>query len=251
MEPRPYLQSIQLNRDSIPSFDAYPFNISSIRNLSSLGFHADVTFIVGENGTGKSTLMEAIALSLGLSIEGGSNQVNFKTHENSSSLNRYVKAIRSYKRPAEYFFLRAESFYNVATYLENAYGKNTVEDETKLFKKYYGVSSLHECSHGESFMALLSNKLKGNGLYLFDEPEAALSPARQLAAIGHIHRLVQKQSQFIIATHSPILLAYPNAVVYQLAEEGIKQINYEETEHYLITKYFLNNYTEMIREIIK
>lgn len=234
MNAKPYLQRINFKRELITSFEEYPFNIPSINSLFSMDFHPDVTFIVGENGAGKSTLIEGIALSLGFGIEGGTKNVTYRTHNNASSLFKYLTTVKSFKKPNDSYFLRAESFYNVATYM----------DEVGYLKNY-GVSSLHECSHGEAFMATLTNKLKGTGLYIFDEPEAALSPTRQLAALSAINDLVIKNSQFIIATHSPILLAYPNAKIYQLDDSGIKSIKYEETEHFMVTKYFLNNHKEM------
>ena len=242
MEAKPYLKEILLNRENIPSFDGYPFHIPAIKNLTSLQFHPDVTFIVGENGSGKSTLIEGIAQYLGFGSEGGTKNSLFETHSNVSPLFEYLKGVKSFRKPADHYFLRAESFYNVATYMENVYES---EGDKILFAKQYGVKSLHECSHGESFMAMLTHKLKGQGLYMFDEPEAALSPTRQLAALTAIHNLVQQNSQFIIATHSPILLAYPNAAIYQLDDTGIRQVNYEETEHFMVSKHFLNNYQEM------
>lgn len=242
MQAKPFLKEIQLKREMVPSFDTYPFQIPAIRSLNSLKFHPDVTFIIGENGSGKSTLIEAIALQMGFSTEGGSKNSQFQTHNNSSQLFNYLTGIKSFKKPTDYFFLRAESYYNVATYMEDVY-----QNDREKFIKQYGVPSLHECSHGESFMATLSNRLSGNGLYILDEPEAALSPNRQMAALSLINRLVGENSQFIIATHSPILLAYPGATIYQLDDSGIKQVRYEETEHYMVTKHFLNNYTEMTR----
>jgi predicted ATPase len=236
---KPYLQSINFKRELVPSFEEYPFNIPAISTLLSMDFHPDVTFIVGENGAGKSTLVEGIALSLGFGIEGGTKNVNFQTHDNASPLSKYLATVRSFKKPNDSYFLRAESFYNVATYM----------DEVD-YTKGYGVRSLHECSHGESFMATLTNKLSGGGLYIFDEPEAALSPSRQLAALTAINNLVHRNSQFIIATHSPILLAYPNAKIYQLDDSGIRSVKYEETEHYMVTKYFLNNHKEMMEILL-
>jgi predicted ATPase len=208
MQAKPFLKEILLKRDTVPSFEAYPFHIPAIRNLSSLKFHPDVTFIIGENGSGKSTLIEAIALHMGFSTEGGSKNAQFHTHNNSSHLFNYLTGIKSFKKPTDYFFLRAESFYNVATYMEEVYDD---EISKKKFLELYGVNSLHECSHGESFITTLTNRLSGNGLYIFDEPEAALSPNRQMAALSLINTLVNENSQFIIATHSPILLAYPGA----------------------------------------
>ena len=240
MEAKPYLQEIQLKHEMVASYHEYPFCIPCIKNLSSLEFHEDVTFIIGENGAGKSTLIEAIALGLGFGIEGGTKNVQIATHNNNASqLCKYLKFVKSFKKPSDYYFLRAESFYNVATYMEEV--DYLIE---------YGGNSLHNYSHGESFMATLSNKLKGNGLYIFDEPEAALSPSRQLAAIAIIDKLVRNRSQFIIATHSPILLSYPNAAIYRLDDSGIRKIDYEETEHYMVTKHFLNNYKEMIEMLL-
>lgn len=238
LKEKPYLHQVIFQRDSIATFNEYPFTIPAFKNFDSLEFHEDVTFLVGENGAGKSTLIEAIALQLGFGIEGGTKNVQVKTHNNASKLQNHIKLTKSFKKPNDHYFLRAESFYNIATYME----------ETNYLKEY-GGKSLHKQSHGESFMATLLNKLKGNGLYLFDEPEAALSPTRQLAAIGAIDQLVKKNSQFIIATHSPILMAYPNATIYSLSSNGIQKIKYEETEHYIITKRFLNDYRSMIEEI--
>jgi predicted ATPase len=235
IKEKPYLRKVILKRDLIPSYDEYPFNIPAIKGLDSLEFHEDVTFIIGENGAGKSTLIESIALSLGFGIEGGTKNVQVQTHNNASRLHEYLKLVKSFKKPDDYYFLRAESFYNVATYMEEV-----------GYLEEYGGKSLHERSNGESFMATLTNKLKGNGLYLFDEPEAALSPTRQLSAIVAIHDLVKNNSQVIMATHSPILMAYPNAVIYQLSSSGIQKINYEDTEHYMVTKRFLNDYSNMI-----
>jgi predicted ATPase len=238
IKEKPYLREVSLQIDSIPSFDKYPFSIPALKNLDSLEFHEDVTFLVGENGSGKSTLLEAIALRLGFGIEGGTKNVQVKTHNNASVLQDYIKLTKSFKKPQDHYFLRAESFYNVATYMEDV-----------KYLQEYGGKSLHNQSHGESFMATLLNKLKGSGLYLFDEPEAALSPTRQLAAIAAIDQLVKKNSQFIIATHSPILMAYPNATIYLLNSNGIQKINYEESEHYIVTKRFLNDYQGMIEMV--
>lgn len=215
---------------------SYPFNIPAIKDLQSLDFHPDVTFFVGENGSGKSTLIEAIAVAMGFNAEGGTKQSTFSTTRTHSTLHNHLKTIKSFKHPKDGYFLRAESFYNLATLM----------DETG-YLAMYGGKSLHQQSHGESFMATLLNKLQGNGLYIMDEPEAALSPSRQMAAVSAIHQLVEENSQFIIATHSPILLAYPRSKIYSFSADGIDEIAYEDTEHYAVTRDFLNNHQAMIK----
>lgn len=241
MLERSYLRAIQFERDRVPRFDTYPFNIPALRNLSELSFHHEVTFLVGENGSGKSTLIEAIALALGFGPEGGTRAVMQETAKTTSSLHKYLVPVRGYRRPRDYFFLRAESFYNLATYMDR---------EAAGYLGSYGGKSLHAQSHGESFMATLTTKLRGKGLYLFDEPEAALSPSRQLAALIAIHQLVQAESQFIIATHSPILMAYPNARILLLKEGGIDEVAYEQTEHYAVTREFLTNHRRMLERLL-
>lgn len=238
-EDLPYLREIRLKRNDIKSFDKYPFNIPIVKTLDSLTFHPQVTFLIGENGTGKSTLIEAIAVSLGFNPEGGTKTSTFATRSSHSILHQYIKTIKSFKYPRNWYFLRAESFYNLATLM----------DETNYYHTYSN-KSLHEQSHGESFMATLTNKLKGNGLYIMDEPEAALSPTNQMAALTAIHKLVEKQSQFIIATHSPILLAYPNAKIYRFSNSGIERVSYQKTEHYTVTKDFLNRYQQMLNILL-
>lgn len=239
---KPYLREIELKRDKIESFEQFPFSVPAIKELDHLDFHPDVTFFVGENGAGKSTLIEAIAVAMGLNAEGGNKNTGFATEPTHSELDGFIKTIKSFKRPKDYYFLRAESFYNVATYLDQL-----VPPPIQGF----GGKSLHKQSHGESFMAILTNKLRGNGLYIMDEPEAALSPARQMAAISAIHQLVEEGSQFIIATHSPILLAYPRSKIYQFSGTGIYETSYEETEHYEITRDFLNRHDQMMKILME
>ncbi|PSU98291.1 AAA family ATPase [Photobacterium leiognathi subsp. mandapamensis] len=237
-EEKPYLREIELKREKIDNYDQFPFSIPAIKELDFIEFHPDATFFVGENGAGKSTLIEAIAVAMGLNAEGGNKNTGFATEQTHSELDRYIKTVKSFKRPKDYYFLRAESFYNVATYLDQLMPPPL---------QGYGGQSLHHQSHGESFMATISNKLCGNGLYIMDEPEAALSPARQMAALSEIHRLVEDGSQFIIATHSPILLAYPRAKIYQFSDSGIYETAYEDTEHYEITRNFLNRHQQMMK----
>ena len=210
-----------------------------MRHLQRLEFHPAVTFFIGENGSGKSTLLEAIALKLGFNAEGGGRNFNFATRETHSNLNEFITLERGVGHPTDNYFLRAESFYNLAS---------QVEDLGLEFG--YGKKSLHAQSHGEAFLSLLTNRLLGDGIYLFDEPEAALSPQRQLSVLTLLHRLVYHQSQMIIATHSPILLAYPNARIYEFSEKGIAKINYTDTEHYRITKDFLDRYERMLEILI-
>jgi predicted ATPase len=239
MNAKPYLREILLKRDQIAAYNRYPFNLPAIRELDRLAFHADVTFIVGENGSGKSTLLEGIAAAWGFNPEGGTMNFRFATRESHSELYTYLKLVRSSRRPRDGFFLRAESFFNVATNIDQI----GVVDS-------YGGRSLHEQSHGESFLSLMLHRFGGNGLYILDEPEAALSPSRQLAVLRRIHDLVQAKSQFIIATHSPILMAYPRAKILLLGESGFSEVRYEETEHFIVTKEFLNNPAGMLDEVL-
>lgn len=233
-----YLNKILLQR-SIER-NSYLHQLPAVQALQAnkeLAFPAPVTFLVGENSTGKSTLLEAIAVACGFNPEGGTKNFTFSTHQSHSDLYRALTPSRLH-RERDGFFLRAESFYNVATNideLDNAPGLGA-----PVIQSYGGVS-LHQQSHGESFLALVQNRFGGKGLYLLDEPEAALSPARQLTLLAEIHRLVFCDSQFIIATHSPILMAYPGAHIWQLSSKGIEAVAYEETEHYQLTLRFLEN----------
>jgi len=233
---RRYLEAVRLERNLVSDFSEYPFSIPSIQHLTRLEFHPAVTFFIGENGSGKSTLLEAIAVKAGFSAEGGDKQLQFGTHDTHSPLHDCLRLERSLGKPTDGFFLRAESFYNVASELEKI-GSGF---------RAYGGKSLHRQSHGESFLAVMTERLQGGGVYLFDEPEAALSPQRQLSVLTLMHRLVRHQSQLIIATHSPILLAYPRARIFQFTQDGISEVKYTETEHFLITKDFLNRHERML-----
>ncbi|WP_068776113.1 AAA family ATPase [Paenibacillus sp. FJAT-26967] len=241
-----FLRRMQIMRPDLPSLNQYPFNIEALKQMNQLDFHPKVTYIIGENGMGKSTLMESIAVALGFNPEGGTKNFTFSTEATHSNLHEYIRLIRGPQRPRDGFFFRAESYYNLATNIEQL-------DRDFSFgapvKDSYGGKSLHEQSHGEAFFATFIHRFGGQGLYILDEPEAALSPLRQMAMLTRIHELVREQSQFIISTHSPILMAYPDSVIYNLSAEGIEMKNYEETDHYLITKQFLNNREKMLKEL--
>ncbi|WP_193564929.1 AAA family ATPase [Clostridium estertheticum] len=238
MKNNQYLRHVELCREKIQSFSKYPYCLSAIKNLSILDFHPKVTYLVGENGTGKSTILEAIAVAYGFNPEGGTRNFNFSTKDTHSDLHKNLKLVKGVKRPNDGFFLRAESFYNVATNIDEIDGSNS-----------YGGISLHSQSHGEAFLSLIRNRFSGNGLYILDEPEAALSPSRQMSLLVIMNELIRKGSQFIIATHSPIIMSYPDSIVYELSD-GIKEVKYKDTEHYKITKAFLDNPEKMLNILL-
>lgn len=225
-----YIISVELLKDDIKDNKNYPFSLPVVQFLEKIEFDKSVTFFVGENGTGKSTLLEAIAVQYGFNPEGGSKNFNFKTKQTHSVLEKSIHISRGCKKPKDEFFFRAESFYNLASNI----------DEIGVVDSY-GGTSLHEQSHGESFISLFLHRLRGFGLYLFDEPEAALSPQRQLAFVARMSELISQGSQFIIATHSPIILSYPRAKIIQISENGFKELSYKETECYDFYKTFINN----------
>lgn len=241
-----FIRSVKLNRDKVENFDEYPFSLPIIKNLDKIEFHPSVTFIVGENGCGKSTILESIAVSYGFNPEGGTKNFNFSTNDTHSCLHDFITIVKGVKKPKDGFFLRAESFYNVATNIDEL----NSESPSYSFMNSYGGKSLHKRSHGEAFFSLIMNKFTGNSLYILDEPEAALSPTRQMSLISRIDELVKQGSQFIIATHSPILMAYPNSFIYQIKED-IQKVKYEDSENYNITREFLNNYKKMIHILTK
>jgi predicted ATPase len=241
----PHLLAIRIDRSRGELRSEYAAELPAVRSLGQLDLHPHVTFFIGENGSGKSTLLEAIAVAEGFNAEGGTRNFNFASRESHADLFKWVQVVRSTRgrRRSDGFFLRAESFYNVATEIE----KLGLVGSTSP----YGETSYHAQSHGESFIDLMTNRLRGDGLYLFDEPEAALSPQRQLAFLAAMHELVQRESQFIIATHSPIIMAYPNARIYEFTTEGIRQVEYRDTEHYRVTHAFLSRPEQTLRHLLE
>lgn len=236
---RPYWIEAQFERREGWDEAAYPFNLPAVRTLHSLQFHPNVTFLVGENGSGKSTLIEALAVAWGFNAEGGGREHRFETRASHSPLHRFVRPVKSPQRLQDGFFLRAESFFTVASYLEHP----------DVRASRFGDRKLHEQSHGESFFALFENRFIGDGLYILDEPEAALSPSRQLSFLAKMHELVLARSQLIIATHSPIILGYPNAWIYQVSEHGVDRVEYEDTDHFQVTRSFLTR-REMMLDVL-
>jgi len=235
MEFNGYLLSLRFNQEHLP--ERYPFNIPCLKYFRELAFHPNVTFFTGENGVGKSTLIEALAVSLGFNAEGGSKNFNFASKATHSELHNYLTISKSFRKPKDGFFLRGESFYNVASEIDK------LDEELggpKIIDAYGGIS-LHEQSHGQSFWSLFMNRFNGNGIYILDEPESALSATKQIAMLSKIDSLVDKNAQFVITTHSPILLAYPNATIYEMADGKITKVKYEESEIYRVYKSFLDN----------
>lgn len=240
-----FIRSVKLNKEK-QGLDNYITALPVVKNLDCLELSKTVTFLVGENGSGKSTLLEAIAVSYGFNPEGGTKNFTFSSKETHSNLHEYITVVKGVKRPKDGFFLRAESFYNVATEVDRL----DREGGVRLVDSY-GGKSLHEQSHGESFISLVTNRFGGQGLYILDEPEAALSPSRQMTLLSQMHQLAEKGSQFIIATHSPILMAYPGAEIVTFGNDGMRTTPYKDTEHYLLTKNFLDNPDQMLHYLLK
>ena len=227
--------------EKIHSYKEYPFNIPVFKNMVEIEFNSKVTFFVGENGSGKSTLLEAIADNCGFNTAGGSRNNTYTVHRSEAKLSPFIR-LSWLPKITNGFFFRAESFYNFASYLD--------ELGVEAFISY-GGKSLHEQSHGEAFLSLFANRFRGKALYLLDEPESALSPSRQLSLLKIIHDLSLEDSQFIIATHSPILLGFPNARILSFDQDNIQEVEYEMTEHYQITKYFLGNREKMLKQLFE
>lgn len=231
-----FIRSVSIDWDEITEH-SYLRGIPSLQFGGILSFDKNVTFFVGENGAGKSTLMEGIAVAYGFNPEGGTRNYNFSTYDSHSELCRAIRLVKGIKKPSQSYFLRAESFYNVASQAE----EYRDGDDPAVYYERYGGKSLHQQSHGESFMALFQGNFVGNGFYILDEPEAALSPQRQLTLLIEINRLAREGAQFIIASHSPILLGLPGAQILSFDEGKIHPCEYTETESYQVTEMFINN----------
>ncbi|GIN60200.1 hypothetical protein J27TS8_01930 [Robertmurraya siralis] len=233
-------------RERIENPNSYPFSIPSLKYTNLIEFNNPVTFFVGENGSGKSTLLEAISYQCGFNSAGGGRNNNYDVDSSASDLGDYIR-LSWFPKTNKGFFLRAESFYHFASYLDEL-----AQEDPTFHYQGYGGKSLHQQSHGESFLSLFTNRFGEEGIYLLDEPEAALSPARQLTFLRVIHELVNKDhAQFIIATHSPILLGYPDAQIYNFDESPIQEIRYEETEHYRLTLNFLTRREKFLYELFR
>ena len=222
----------------------YPFSIPAVQAIESVDFKNPVTFFVGENGTGKSTIVESIAIEAGFNAEGGTKNYSFSSQDSTSSLSESITLIRGFKREKYGYFLRAESFYTMANYAET--GTFASEKSSPLL---FGGKRIHEQSHGEAFLSIINDFIPG--LFILDEPESALSPQRQLSLLVAMKSLVKRGSQFIISTHSPILLAYPGATIYELSQAGISEATYDSVEHVKLTKDFLNNPSRYLKRLFE
>jgi predicted ATPase len=238
MSAKPYLRAVSLDRKARVDFDKYPFAIPAVRDLGVLRLHRDVTFFVGENGSGKSTVLQAIAVGMGLPAAGGGRQLRPSLRMAGASPLCGQVQLEKGNMARSAFFLRADSARKVLSDIDADAGIEDGDTDALLAR-----------SHGESFMELLLG-LQDDGFYVLDEPEAALSPSRQLAALVAIHRLVRQGCQFVIATHSPILLAYPSAKILRFDESGITEVAYEDTEHYAVTRDFLNHYQRRLQQLL-
>lgn len=237
----PFVREVVLLRDRVENWQRYPFSIPAVRNLESLTLHPQVTFLVGENGTGKSTLIEAIAVAAGFNPEGGNKNLRFATLPSESELHRYLRLLRGARRPKRGFFLRADIFFNLAIAVER----------DPLILNTYGRFPHQERSLGQTFLALVKERFGPDGLYILDEPEAALSPQHQIEFLAAFDRMARTdRCQIVVATHYPILLAYPHARIYVLSEEGAVETEYRRTEHFALTRDFLTHRERYLRHLL-
>ncbi|MDA8236150.1 MAG: AAA family ATPase [Clostridia bacterium] len=244
-----FLKKITFDWTNVDDKTKYPFNIPALSRLKTLDMGHNVIFFIGENGTGKSTLLEAIAFKCGFGNKGGGKYNIFQDPDNSISLESIMK-FSWLPKINNGFLLRAETFFDFANYIDELVDEPFAKRD-EIYAPY-GGKSLHEQSHGEAFISLFTNRFRGKGFYILDEPEAALSPQRQLAFLRIIRDLEQSgKAQFLIATHSPILMAYPGAVLYNFDGDRVRQVAYEDTDHYQLTKAFLNNRENFLKQIFQ
>lgn len=237
-----FIRSVHINWEQIDR-NSYVKAIPALQGLDCLDFSCPVTCFVGENGSGKSTLLEAIAVSYGFNAEGGSLNYSFSTYDSHSELCSAVRLIKGHRKAAWSYFLRAESFYNVATKTEDYR-----DDEPEwIYYQRYGGKSLHHQSHGESFMALAQANFQPDGLYILDEPEAALSPQRQLSLLAQIDQLSREGAQFVMVTHSPILLGLPDAQLLCFDDGPVHPVGYKQTQSYQTYEMFINHRESFLR----
>ncbi len=246
----PYIDRLFMNASRVRSWEEFPFTVPAVRSLKEemIRFHPKCTFFIGENGSGKSTILEALAELENFHPSGGTRNFNFESRDTEEE-NQLKWALTVGRGPLgklrrDGFFFRAESFFNVATYIEQ------LEGEMPRDRRLYGEKSLHHQSHGESFLTLFTERLTGGGLYLFDEPEAALSPQRQLAFLAGMHDWIENEAQLVIATHSPVIMAYPDAWIYEFSDKGIRRVEYQETEHYKVTYAFMTRREKMLKDLL-
>src|SRR5580704_6962843 len=244
------LQKITLLRERVQDWESYPFSVPAIRGFEELDFRSRICFFAGENGTGKSTLLEAIAAHYGFGPEGGNRNLRSSSTESNRSIDPLTQCLRlSFdKRTGAGFFLRSESFFNVVSHMDN------LDNEPSFsapISASYGGRSLHTRSHGETFLTLLELKFQRNGLFLLDEPEAALSPQRQLSFLVLIHDVLRKfkDAQFIVSTHSPVLLAYPKAQILSFDAGSVHEVDYEQTGSFQVAHRFLNHREQFLEEL--
>ena len=242
-----FIRSVEITGSDLER-RSYPLSLPAFQGVRTLVLDPRATILVGENGSGKSTLIEGIAVAAGFNAEGGTVNFNFATQRHRPELAKYLRLVRGTLRPRTGFFLRAESFFNVATEIER------LDEEPSTAPKIrnsYGPRPLHEVSHGESFLSLALHRFGPRGLYVLDEPEAAMSPYGCLALVRRFHDLVAEGSQFVIATHSPIIMAFPGALIYVLSDGGPRHTHWDELDHVKVMKEFMNHKDTVVNELLE